>query len=76
VGKDDEFYAKLITDYLAKFSQASRADIDRLLLGKLSDALTDEQKDHKTANLLTKLRRKGSIRNAGSRKRPVWMLAE
>ena len=45
-------------------------------MGKLSDALDDKQKDNKIANLLTNLRRKGRIRNTGSRGHPVWKLAE
>lgn len=74
--QDDEFYSKLITDYLAKSGEATRAEINKLLLSKLSEALTDEQKDHKIANLLTNLRRRGRIRNAGSRGQPRWVLAE
>jgi ATP-dependent DNA helicase RecG len=74
--QDDEFYAKLLTDYLSKFGQANRAEINQLLLGKLSDALTAEQKEDKVGNLLTKLRRHGRIRNTGSRGSPVWRLAE
>ena len=74
--QDDEFYAKLLTDYLEKFGQADRAEINGLLLGKLSDALTDQQKYNKISSLLTKLRRRGVIRNSGSDKAPCWRLAE
>lgn len=74
--QDDEFYAKLLTDYLEKFGQATRAEVNQLLLDKLSDALTPEQKDDKIGNLLTKLRRRGRICNKGSRGHPVWQLAE
>lgn len=74
--QDDEFYAKLLTDYLEKFGQANREEVNKLLLTKLSDALTVEQKDDKISNLLTKLRRKGLIRNTGSRGQPIWKLAE
>jgi ATP-dependent DNA helicase RecG len=74
--QDDEFYAKLLTDYLGKFGQANRTEINQLLLGKLSVALTAEQKEDKVGNLLTKLRRRGLIRNTGSRGSPVWRLAE
>jgi len=73
---DDEFYAKQLTDYLEKFGQANREEVNKLLLNKLSDALTVEQKDDKIGNLLTKLRRKGLIRNTGSRGQPIWKLAE
>lgn len=74
--QDDEFYAKLLTDYLEKFGQASRAEVNKLLLDKLSDALTAEQKDDKIGNLLTKLRRNERICNTGSRGHPIWKLAE
>ena len=74
--QDDEFYAKQITDYLRQSGQASRADIDKLLIDKLSDALSPEQKQRKIGNLLTKLRRRGRILNTGSRGKPEWKLAE
>lgn len=74
--QDDEFYAKLVTDYLGKFGQANRSEINRLLLDKLSDVLDQEQKEKKVANLLTKLRRAGRILNTGSRGHPIWKLAE
>jgi ATP-dependent DNA helicase RecG len=74
--QDDEFYAKLLTDYLGKFGQATRTEVNTLLLPKLSDALTAEQKDNKIANLLTSLRRKRRICNTGSRGHPIWKIAE
>ena len=74
--QDDEFYAKLLMDYLEKFGQATRSEINRLLLPKLSEALTDQQKEDKVSNLLTRLRRNGRIRNTGSRGQPAWRLTE
>lgn len=74
--QDDEFYAKLLTDYLRRYDSATRAEINKLLLPKLSEALSAEQKENKVANLLTHLRRTGRIRNTGTRARPVWKLAE
>jgi len=74
--QDDAFYAKLLTDYLEKFGEASRAEINKLLLDKLSEALDDRQKYNKVSNLLTKLRRRGVIRNAGIDSAPRWVLAE
>lgn len=74
--QDDEFYAKLVMDYLKQFGQASRAEINTLLLDKLSEALEAGQKEKKIANLLTKLRRAGRITNTGSRGQPLWKLAE
>jgi len=74
--QDDEFYAKLLTDYLAGAGHATRREVDQLLVDKLSDALTPEQRTKKVANLLTKLRRQGVIVNSGPRAAPQWMLAE
>jgi len=55
-GLDDTFYKKIICDYLAKFGEARRADINLLLLDKLPDVLSDSQKTHKTKNLLQSLK--------------------
>lgn len=74
--QDDEFYAKLLTDYLGKFGQANRAEINALLVDKLSDALVDRQKYTKVSNLLNKLRRNGVITNTGSLAAPCWMLSK
>ncbi|MEI7907186.1 MAG: RNA-binding domain-containing protein [Bacteroidota bacterium] len=74
--QDDKFYAKLITDYLEKFGQADRTEVNKLLMNKLSDALSEKQKEDKIGNLLTNMRRSGKIVNTGSRKTPKWELAE
>jgi len=74
--QDDDYYAKLIKDYLVKFGKATRQEIDQLLWIKLSDGLNNEQKLHKISNLLTKLRRSGLIVNAGSDKSPSWVCTE
>lgn len=74
--QDDDYYCKLIIDYIKKFGKASRAEIDKLLEEKLSDALNAPQKANKIANLLTKMRRNGLIFNRSSRTSPEWHLAE
>jgi ATP-dependent DNA helicase RecG len=72
--QDDEHYMHLITAYLEEFGEASRTDIDALLLDKLSHTLTDEQKRRKVGNLLTKMRQAGHITNDGTRGLPRWRL--
>jgi len=74
--QDDEFYAKLLTDYLERAGQASRREVDQLLLDKLSDALSLDQKVGKISNLLTKFKRQGLIENVGSKRASKWKLAE
>lgn len=73
--QSDDFYAKLVLDYLAVAGEASRQDINDLLWDKLSDALNDKQKQGKVMNLLTKMRRSGQIHNAGTRARSRWVLS-
>lgn len=75
-GLDDDYYRRLITEYLQKYAKASRKDLDELLFSKLPEVLTHEQKAHKVRNLLQSLRRGGVIRNAGSRSTPSWVLGE
>jgi ATP-dependent DNA helicase RecG len=75
-GQDDLHYLRLIVDYLDQFGQATRQDIDDLLRGKLADSLDADEKTRKIANLLTKLRRDGHIRNTGTRTNPVWTPAD
>ena len=70
-GLDDEHYKKLIIEYLKKFGESSRKDIDKFLRDKLPDILTESQKKHKVTNLLSALRIKGTIRNKGYSK---WSL--
>ncbi len=72
--QDDDYYCKLITDYLDQFGKATRKEIDSLLMNKLSDVLDSEQKTNKISNLLTGLRRREIIVNKGSNKKPLWEL--
>ncbi len=71
---DDGYYCKLVLDYLAEFGSGKRADFDRLLTDKLSDALTLKQKERKIGNLLQILRRQGKIEAHGIKKAAVWKL--
>lgn len=73
---DDQHYADMLVQYLREFGTASRKDVDDLLWDKLSDALDEAQKANKIGNLLSSLRRKGVIFNAGSKPAPAWKLSE
>lgn len=73
-GQDDAFHEKQLLDYLREFGHADREIIDRLLMDKVSDALTATQKRNKVGNLIQKLRRRGDIHNVGSRGSPRWEL--
>ena len=43
----DDYYRKLVTEYLEKFGSATRQDINELLLDKLSSAFDDDQRETK-----------------------------
>jgi ATP-dependent DNA helicase RecG len=58
---DNQHYMKMIGDYLAKFGTATRRDFDKLLLDKIPDALSPEQKRNFVTNLLQEMRLKGKI---------------
>ena len=58
--------------YLQEFGTAKRDEIDKLLLDKLSSALSDEQKINSITNLLQKMRRDGVIRSAGPKRKAIW----
>ncbi|WP_420024663.1 RNA-binding domain-containing protein (plasmid) [Cereibacter azotoformans] len=73
---DDQHYADMLVQYLREFGTASRKDVDDLLWDKLSDALDEAQRANKIGNLLSSLRRKGVIFNAGSKPAPAWKLSE
>lgn len=65
---DKEHYKELVMKYLNKFSQASSKQIEELLLSKMPDLLTREQKEHKIKNLLQEMSKKDkTICNVGSR---------
>jgi ATP-dependent DNA helicase RecG len=58
-GFDDAHFKNMIVEYLKKFGKAKRSEIDRLVIPKLSDVLTDKQKKSKVGNLLTSLKKEG-----------------
>lgn len=54
---DKEHYEKMVVTYLKKFGQATRQDLNQLLVAKLSDALDEGQKQNFITNLLQSMRR-------------------
>jgi ATP-dependent DNA helicase RecG len=69
---DDQHYKQLIVEYLEKFGEAKRLDIDQLLLDKLPDVLSTTQKGNKVKNLLQALKNKGLIETKGK----LWQMSK
>ncbi len=74
-GLDTKHYEELLLEFLRKFREASRKEIDDLLMEKLPDVLTNKQKINKIHNLLTSMKRRGLIeRTGGSTRAARWKL--
>ncbi|HHT9146811.1 MAG: putative DNA binding domain-containing protein [Ignavibacteria bacterium] len=72
---DDEHYKKMIFEFIKKYDSASRRDIDKLLMDKLSNVLDEKQKQNKVKNLIYEMSKKDkSIKNTGPNKKPNWIL--
>lgn len=72
---DDDYYRKLILDYLKEFGEAKRADFEILLMDKLSDGLSEEQKRWKIANIIQTLRKMGKITADKNSRSAKWRLS-
>lgn len=75
-GIDKKYYKRLVMDYLEKFKEAPRQDIDRLLMDKIPDALSDDQKKQFITNLLQEMRREGSIEPTGTTRWARWVISK
>lgn len=73
-GFDKQYYLDLTLALVREHGPVTRKDVDQLLVPKLADRLTEEQKRRKVNNLLQELRRAGRIENRGHRAKPEWVL--
>ena len=65
----------LVTEHLKKVKEASRGEIDKLLIDKYPDELPHDKRRNKIKNLLYQMSRvDGKIENAGSATKPIWKL--
>lgn len=73
---DDAHYKDLILAYLKQYGSASRADLEGLVLDKLSEVLDKEQRRNKFRNLLYAMSRKEkTIVKTGGKRKGQWELA-
>jgi ATP-dependent DNA helicase RecG len=75
-GFNKRYYVDLIMALVQEHGPVSRREVDELLLPKLPDRMTAEQKRRKVHNLLQELRRGGRVANQGSRGEPRWVIAK
>ena len=60
-GIDNNYCKKIIIEYLERFKEGERQDFERILLAKLPDVLSKDQKKTKIKNNLQSLRKEGKI---------------
>jgi len=71
-GLDDQHYQGLILEYLKKFGQAKRSELEKLLLDKLPQVLDESKKINRIRNLMQKMRLNGLIKTEGK----TWKIAK
>jgi ATP-dependent DNA helicase RecG len=71
---DKSYYLDLIVKAIKEHSSLDRKDVDELLWKKLPDWMDDKQRKTKINHLLSELRTKQAIRNAGNDAKPKWVL--
>lgn len=59
---DDDYFKKLIVDYIKEFGKSKRHDLYTLIENKLPEYLTNQQRYDKLTTLLSALKRKGILR--------------
>lgn len=69
---DDDYYKKLIVEYIQKYKKAVFNDLFKLLNDKLSDLLNEEQKKVKIKYLLKQLKAEGKIIVSGNTRSAIW----
>jgi len=70
---DDEYFKRLILEYITKQGKTRRKAIENLIIPKLSVVLSDKQKKNKVTNFLSTLRTNGKIISTSY---GVWELKE
>ncbi len=76
-GLEKSFYREMIVQHLRHFKQANRKDLEKILIDKLPDGLTEVQKENKIKNLLAEMSKDGLITSGGTRGHlTTWRLVE
>ena len=74
-GFDNAYYKQMIIDFITEYGKATKEDLDKLILDKLSQVLDEPQKKNKLRNLIYAMHNKDkTIVNQGSTRKPVWAL--
>lgn len=73
-GIDDAYCKKMILDYIKQFGSAKRIQLENMLLEKLPDVLTENQKKNKIKNILQTMKKDKVIQIDKSSTSREWIL--
>ena len=73
---DKQHYKDMVVAFLKEFGEATRAELDELLVGKLSDALDGKQKKGVVTNLLQDMKNGSLILPDGATRWVKWRLSK
>lgn len=72
---DDNYYKDMILAYIAEYGSATRGEVNRLILDKLSSVLDETKKNNKIRNLLyTMSKRDKTIEKTSNKHKEGWVL--
>jgi len=71
---DRAHFKSMVVAYLRTYHEARLAEIEDLLLDKVSDALNEDQRRHFIKDLLQEMRKEGTIKTIGKTKGAKWVL--
>lgn len=70
----NEYYIRLVLDYLRQYDNATREQLNELLYPALDNSLTEEQQSNKVKNVLSSMRARGLIYSEFAGRNSVWHL--
>ncbi len=71
---DKAYFKDLVVAYLQTYQEAKWPEIEGLLLDKVSDALSEDQRRHYIKDLLQEMRIEGTIATVGRTRGAKWVL--
>ncbi|MDN7012892.1 hypothetical protein FGW20_07530 [Methanoculleus sp. FWC-SCC3] len=71
---DRAYFKDMVVAYLRTYHEARKVEIEKLLLDKVSDALSEEQKRQFIKDLLQEMRKEKTIRAIGMTRSAKWVL--
>ena len=73
-GFDKDHYKQCVVSFLEEYGKGTRKDFEDLLMNKMPEVLSDEQKRNQVQNLLQEMRRESTVRTDPPIRGRTWLL--